>query len=378
MKDPSDNDTTHNNPSSSSSLESSYDNPLEDEIEGLDDFIDAFPMDLSIYSNNSDRIIDEDPYEKPLIKGWNKKTKVFRETTEVDSEFASWIRGKDNRGRKKRYQLLRAVSEEQVYGLFKDAINKHSDYWLVFRSDNIDSFDSFATRSNCRWNLKSDKYRNRIINRLNKETTSLRGVTHLVLTYSPSRVRPHNDCYPYLDDIGFMVYKCWEHMGAFLDRLRQYRRVRKQKWNWITTVLEFQENGSVHFHLLFYGKWVAPIDHIQRMWGWCERNGIEVKYKDQINIIAYLCKYLGKARKCINSKNEVHSGYAWVYYFAVRLFNVRHNFRDYSRREQAQKWVCIGLVYMGDKQFWYGEVDIKFKRHDENYADSEDKFWDDP
>lgn len=145
-----------------------------------------------------------------------------------------------------------------------------------------------------------------------------------------------------------------------------------------TLVIEFQKNGMVHFHCLFYGSWVAPLPQIQGYWEWSEPQGVDVKVIDGLNVVGYVTKYINKARACVLREDgevrKVHRSYMWLYFFCVRLYNCRHHIR--YLKVVRMGWTCVGLTYVGDGT-WDGQVDIPFKRYDERYGESENRGWDD-
>jgi hypothetical protein len=279
------------------------------------------------------------------------------------------------RKRESRLDMLRfcQLNEEEVYGLFKEAIDKNSDYWLVLRDSDNSKTDVVCVPSSSRWNLKKGQYKKRVYGKFKKELRDLKKACLLTLTYAPKIVRSKNP-YPYLDDRTFVILHCWDHLDKFLDRLRKYMVRKGYKWSYIGAVTEFQQNGMIHFHLVFFGAYIAPLPVLQTYWEWSEPQGVDVGFRENINVASYLCKYLTKANKCLDA-DKVHTGYAWVYFFGVHLYNLRHHYRFYLQKRKSN-YVCIGLAFVGDGE-WKGQIDITFKRFDDAWGNSEHKWWDD-
>jgi len=321
------------------------------------------------------RSSDPDGLVKDLLHNFDK---IYVDSTkkrvkEEVFESLRKVRGREKRLDCLRFGLVDSLCEVPMF--FKDAVERYSNYWQVFFSYDGDGnfVDSMAIPSKSRWNLRHSGYRRMVAKKFGREFRDLKKATLVTLTYDPKKIE---NPYLFLSDIGFLVLKCWSDLKKFLDRLRRYRERVNLKWNYITTVLEFQKNGMVHFHLLFVGSWVAPLSQLQRYWEYSEPQGVDVSVIDGLNVVGYVVKYLSKARACVREVGgeikKVHEGYMWLYFFAVRLYNCRHHIR---RLRVVSNWQCVGLVWVSGGK-WNGQVDIIFKRFDDNYGESEDKWWD--
>jgi hypothetical protein len=160
------------------------------------------------------------------------------------------------------------------------------------------------------------------------QVKGLREVRHLILTISPDRIEA------LIPD--WWAYGVHEFMGVvggfivskFLRGLRAYKIKTGQPWNFITWVMEFHESGMVHFHLLFYGKWIEKPEVLHRWWPYSDLNGI--RFGKPINhsyagdqLARYLTKYITKDLLRLTAKTQKRIA-AYLWFFGRRLYNMRH------------------------------------------------------
>jgi hypothetical protein len=164
------------------------------------------------------------------------------------------------------------------------------------------------------------------------EVKGLRRVSHLVLTVSSERVEtviPDWWCY---GDEEYMAVVGGYLVSEFLRKLRAYRKKRGLVNNFVTWVMEFQKNGMVHFHLLFYGGWIGELDDLKSFWPYCEGQGVRLgkpinhQYGGEV-LVRYLTRYITKDLQNITEKKKERIA-AFLWFFRRRLYNMRHRVRN--------------------------------------------------
>jgi len=150
------------------------------------------------------------------------------------------------------------------------------------------------------------------------------------------------------------------HIGAwtrnFLVKLRKYQERHGIDWRYIGWVLEFQQNGFPHIHILMAGDWLGNIKEIAALWPYSEPEGVDymnraklkkklrLKDVDPLRVANYIAGYvsqgaaavvkqgdkIGKGRnpKTWQGEPAIHRGYAWLAYFGGRIFNLAHEKRS--------------------------------------------------
>jgi hypothetical protein len=218
-----------------------------------------------------------------------------------------------------------------------------------------------------RWNGDYD-YRRAVKQKLLDEVRGLRAGVMLTLTFKPLYVSAIMPFWWTLSIQAYLILVGPTLLTQFLRRLERWMNRNRRKWNYIASVVEFHESGIMHYHILFFGKYIAPIDVIHKFWALCERQGVDVKFLKNLNAINYVTKYIGKITKQCGDK-AWEDVYMWAWYFKMRFYNTRHAKKgrknkcpDNSSTETAQEetWVCVGYA-TADNEVVY------FKR----YLDSE-------
>lgn len=194
---------------------------------------------------------------------------------------------------------------------------------------------TFPTKS--RWNTEYN-YSWIVGQKALDQVKGLRRVKHLILTFSPDKLE---NMYPDWWTFGIEAYAAvmgGYYVSEFLRKYRAHKKKVSQKNNFITWVMEFTENGLVHFHMLFFGVWVASIDDLAAMWPWCDKNGIRfgkpIKHHDNGAVLAsYLTRYITKSLNNIGGNNPIIKkkmllirALLWVY--KRRLYNMRHKVKN--------------------------------------------------
>lgn len=180
------------------------------------------------------------------------------------------------------------------------------------------------------------------------EVKGLRKVSHLVLTIDAKRLYEFIPDWWVYGDEEFMAIMGGKMVSEFLRKYRAYKKKVQEKNNFITWVMEFHISGLVHFHMLFYGSWVAPIPVIHSMWPYCDENGIRfgkrIKHQDNGYVLAkYLTKYItydlqnvdDKLKHCKDKDIDVKEVRikmerikAFLWFFKRRLYNLRHHVKN--------------------------------------------------
>jgi hypothetical protein len=194
---------------------------------------------------------------------------------------------------------------------------------------------TFPTKS--RWNSEYN-YSWIVGQRALDEVKGLKKVTHLILTFDPDIVKQIIPDWWFLGSDAYLAVVGGFFVSDFLRKLRMHKRKLGEPNNFITWVMEFTERGMVHFHLLFYGSWVAKIEDLSKFWPYSQPNGIRfgkrIKHHDNGAVLAsYLTRYItkslspmGDVDKKIKDKMELIRALLWL--FKKRLYNMRHKIRN--------------------------------------------------
>ena len=170
------------------------------------------------------------------------------------------------------------------------------------------------------------------------QVKGLKKVTHLILTFDPDIVKQIIPYWWYLGSETYLADVGGFFVSDFLRKLRMYKRKLGEPNNFITWVMEFTEKWMVHFHLLFYGSWVAKIEDLSKFWPYSQPQGIRfgkpIRHHDNGAVLAsYLTRYItkslspmGDVDKKIKDKMELIRALLWL--FKKRLYNMRHKIRN--------------------------------------------------
>ena len=228
---------------------------------------------------------------------------------------------------------------------------------------------SFPCKS--RWNNEYD-YGRVVGAKALDQVAGLREVSHLILTISKEIAEhfiPSHWAYSVED---YMSIRGGEIVTIFLKQYRQYRKKIGAKNHFITWVLEYQENGMVHFHLLFLGRYIAPIGKMIEWWPLSEGQGVRLgklhKHQYAGHALArYLTHYITKDLKNMSEKRGKRMA-AFMWFFRRRFYNMRHKVRN------ADGFYTLGI----GREHFVPVVKWKLYEHDEverldriNYDDEE-------
>jgi hypothetical protein len=182
--------------------------------------------------------------------------------------------------------------------------------------------------------------------RILKEVRPFKALKMLTLTFDPEKseldiplwwsIGRKGDPPSYLRC--FLVVFGSRYLKKFLDRLKLWRRRAGLRWNYLVYVMEIQPGaGHVHYHLLFYGKWIAPIEVLKKFWDGSDQDaGVDVSKGDSSKkAVSYVTKYVTKMNDFTHDSKwaDLHMV---MWYFKVRSFNIRHVNR-YSDIEAARE-----------------------------------------
>lgn len=156
-----------------------------------------------------------------------------------------------------------------------------------------------------------------------------------------------------LDAVMFAILNIGGWVREFLRKLRKYQEYRGIEWRYLGWVLEFQENGFPHVHILMAGDWIGNIQEVAALWAWSEPQGVDYmnrsklkkkfgsrKTDDPLRLANYLTAYVaqgraavvnpgdnigkGKKMKAWNSETSIHKGFAFLAFFGGRIYNLAH------------------------------------------------------
>jgi len=251
-----------------------------------------------------------------------------------------------------RVMLLRmgVVDEEEIQRLFGNMLYCVEGAHVLLQSKTTGKVYPFRCKS--RWNSES-KYHERVYRELESQIKDLRHVTLLTLTVKPSMVEALMPPWWTLGVKPFMVYSGNSLVSGFLRLLRKRCKRRGRPWNYIACVPEFHKSGMLHYHFIFYGKWVAPIDDILRMWGLCERQGVDVKVRSGKAAVKYVGKYIGKGLRPASRVDEDTGDLCkYFWWFKSRMYNTRHR-RENRKGDSTfgipgDEYVFLGIGYGGN------------------------------
>lgn len=234
----------------------------------------------------------------------------------------------------------------------------------------------FPTKS--RWNSEYN-YSWMVGQRALDEVKGLKKMAHLILTFDPDIV---NQIVPDWWLFGIEAYLAVVggfFVSEFLRKLRMHKKKHGEPNNFITWVMEFTEKGMPHFHLLFYGSWVASIEDLSKFWPYSQPQGIRfgkpVRHQDNGAVLAsYLTRYItkslsliGELDKKIKDKMELIRALLWL--FKKRLYNMRHKIRN----SDGEYTLGIGREHFINPVKWakyippFEILDVSFEREYEGF-----------
>lgn len=173
----------------------------------------------------------------------------------------------------------------------------------------------------------------------------------LSLTVHEGKVLPAMAYHTNMDPVSFSIANIGSWIRAFMRQLYYYQQRRGIDWRFLGWVLEFQENGFPHVHIIFAGDWLGDVNEIAAMWKWSERQGVDImtrkkleaKYGHKvpsIRLANYVTSYVSKSggaimrlgdkygkkgdREVWKDEESVHRGFAWLAFSGGRVFSLAH------------------------------------------------------
>jgi hypothetical protein len=263
------------------------------------------------------------------------------------------------------------ISDVDIVKSFKDMLIKVNKKRSILMTNDAGELKTFPVKS--RWN-EEYHYGWLVGQKALDQVKGLRKVSHLVLTVSPEIIE---GIIPDWCVFGSREYVtiCGNYLvSEFLRKLRAYKKKRGEPNNYVCCVMEFHENGYPHFHLLFYGGWIADLEVLKGFWPYSEGQGVRlgkpIRHQDNGEVLArYLTRYISKDLKNISNKKMERIA-AFLWFFRRRLYNMRHKIRN----TDGEYTLGIGRDQFQPKVKWFpfkhGSEDIK-----EGFTDySQDKW----
>jgi hypothetical protein len=166
------------------------------------------------------------------------------------------------------------------------------------------------------------------------EVKGLRDVCHVVLTVSREKAEAILPDWWAYDVEDYLAVRGGEFVTEFLRKYRAYQKKIGSSNRFVTWVMEFQEKNDdmVHFHLLFYGRYIAPLEKMIEWWPLSEPQGVRlgkpIKHNYAGDALArYLTRYISKDLERVREMRRKRMA-AFLWYFKRRLYNMRHHIKN--------------------------------------------------
>jgi hypothetical protein len=253
------------------------------------------------------------------------------EDSQKGSPFGFTVVGSNWLKRNKLAQLLKegVITDEDIIKDFDDMRKK-----LKFKSsppmeNDKGELKTFPAKS--RWNDEYN-YGGVVGARALDQVKGLKDVCHLVLTISKAKCESMVPAWWAYDVEDYMALRGGEFVTEYLRKYRAYRAKKGANNRFVTWVMEFQQNGMVHFHLLFYGRYIAPLPDLVSWWAYSDPNGVRlgkpIKHNYGGDALAnYLTKYITKDLKIVCQGRQKRTA-AFLWFFKRRLYNMRHHIKN--------------------------------------------------
>ena len=213
------------------------------------------------------------------------------------------------------------METKEILNNYRLMVSKVDNKFMRYFNESEMKFISVP--ANSRWNSHSHyfwKMRKAFL----KEVEGLKSVKMLTLTFDEKKIAAEMPDWWLLGVKPYAAVFGSKYLNTFLKRLREYRKKAGQRWNYLGYVLELQESGMVHFHVLFYGRWIADIKVLKEYWDGSKQDaGVDIAKGDNVKgSVRYITKYITKMKDAAaNPEHEKINSVLW--YFGVRLFNLR-------------------------------------------------------
>lgn len=279
---------------------------------------------------------------------------------------------KEIKGKKKRLIALEYgfIRPKEIYEWFADLVNRQNNTGILLTSPEGKS----VIAQNGRFCNRKGKRSMQVQKVFKEGIGEISDCILFTLTTHQNEVKRHMPEHTNLSPVEYATVNIGEWISGFINRLRQWQRVRDIPWEFVGWTIEFQEgekngpdghhgdplkmhNGYVHVHMIFRGKWIGNIQEIAKLWPYCEIQGVDYmdkkKYEKKlraegklkhgqhisgIRLINYVTAYVSKCSKAVIKKDGqiyVHKGYAWLAYTCGRMFNVAREYKRVGNKEKC-------------------------------------------
>ena len=245
--------------------------------------------------------------------------------------------------------FIKGIANEHLIMKAFELVRKDADRVSIFYDKEEKKFVSVKSLS--RWSSNPEKYQKKVKKYLEEQTRGLRSLTMVTLTFDRGRVRelPEFCKWPTQDAGGveiFIIRYLSDYLGAFLDRLKKYRKRKKLKWNFVSWSFELWNKAGEfhpHIHIIFFGGYVAPLDVLKDYWPLSDPNQVDVKPMRNNNVAGYIVKYVGKGldRLC-RAGYEKYAAFIW--FFKRRLYAVRPCFAKVGCNKEKRCLLFVGYA----------------------------------
>lgn len=345
-------------------------------------------------------VTNDNSYTEPygfeyLYEPINKKVDV-RKIEEIKK-----IKGKKKRIIASEYGFIRP---KDIYEWFADLVNRQNNTGVRLTSPEGKS----VIAQNGRFCNRRGKRSIQVQKVFKEGIGEIKDCILLTLTTHQNEVQKHMPEHTNLSPVEYATANIGEWVSGFINRFRQWQKVRGLPWEFVGWTIEFQEgeakgenghhgnplkmhNGFVHVHMIFRGKWIGKIQEIAKLWPYCELQGVDymdkAKYERKlisegklrrghhvsgIRLINYITAYVSKCSKAVVIKDGrvyVHKGYAWLAYTCGRMFNVAREYKRAGNKEKCnvKQYRTFQERYIKNlKEGWqYGGVQVYQVKKDE-------------
>lgn len=180
---------------------------------------------------------------------------------------------------------------------YKDKVIISGDIIEIYKYTlpQLRGYEDKINRSGRRKDYVSENYEDNRIRTLNNARTNLKRIINSNVNQYGKCVTPKFLTLTFKDNLQDLKVANNE-FKKFMQRLNYYiygEKVSKLKYS---AVVEFQERGAIHYHVVMYNMKYVPAGNINKIWDYSDYIGnINIKkIKNVDNIGNYLCKYMTK------------------------------------------------------------------------------------
>jgi len=214
------------------------------------------------------------------------------------------------------------------------------------------------------------KYLNNLKYKLKNQVSGLRQAVHITLTIDPQKAEARVPLW--VRRLGicareWMVIVGWEYLDVFkkrvLEERKRYSKKKNRKRldnNFVAAVMELQQNGFIHFHLIYAGTYVTIRKNLVKYWelGGDKGQGVQYEPHNNLNVVNYLTKYISKGMNSEKYKEAYDAMMPFMWFFGVRWYSIRHNGMNKGGKVKKERvmweWVLVGT-------YWYQSKTVTLK-----------------